>query len=254
MFNESYSGDDLNKADSNKIDSGKIFETPREKLKQQFAKTEEISLNNGQRIHVFDISLADKDAKDQKGDAPIFYFKGMLGLAKPQEDFMIELAVLKQRVIATNDRFGINLSLLPESKRLQKAKELLSISDVELERVAAVAVAIKTKNIPKVTLVSQSGGSEEITFFALLYPELVENMIYISPAGLIGKDSMPRLVRGFMENTKTQKEITNKKLQGIDPYDSPPGRDTDLREVDRRESELVKEGELESRISKKATI
>jgi pimeloyl-ACP methyl ester carboxylesterase len=67
----------------------------------------------------------------------------------------------------------------------------------ELRKALTIREVIQQENVPQVDILAHSEGAINGAIAASLGPESVRNMILVSPAGLIGKDTMPGLVGRF---------------------------------------------------------
>jgi pimeloyl-ACP methyl ester carboxylesterase len=63
----------------------------------------------------------------------------------------------------------------------------------ELRKALTIREIIKQEGIEKVDILAHSEGAINGAMAASLEPETVRNMVLVNPAGLIGKDTLPRL-------------------------------------------------------------
>ena len=153
---------------------------------------EKLKINN-QFVEVYDIK---PEKNIQKEKIPIFFAQGWATSIETYKDDLIELSKLGRRTIFVDAPHGVEIK--GENKILDKNYPV-----AELRKVNAFFSVLDNKNIDKVDVVAHSEGGIYISIAAMMKPEKFRNIIFVDPAGLIGKDNFLSLAKRF------NKEILN---------------------------------------------
>ncbi len=101
----------------------------------------------------------------------------------------------KARVLSLDyARFG-GSSVSPE-EAVQKYPE------EEIRKAKAILGVLENKGIEKINAVTHSESAINVVLAALIQPEKFESITLFAPAGLIGKDTFTRLIKGFLGQFK----------------------------------------------------
>lgn len=85
----------------------------------------------------------------------------------------------------------------------------------ELRKALAILEIIQQDDIPQVDIIAHSEGAINGAIAASLEPERIRNMVLVSPAGLVGKDTIPRLIGRFaLKSWKNAENIGNRDALG----------------------------------------
>jgi hypothetical protein len=142
-----------------------------------------------------------------KDDIPVFVFPGW-GIEKPQEPMKETL-----ETIVKEDRKVITTSFNRENKIIEQGnKEDIPIA--ELQKVLTMIQALDKKGIDKIDAIGHSEGGLNLAIAASLYPEKFRNLVFISPAGMIGKDNYLDLIKRFTVDEGLE-EIKNREKLNI---------------------------------------
>lgn len=153
-------------------------------LKEQFMRPEILELG-GEKIEVHDIA-----PEKLKTEVPVVFAPGWSGTPEAYRDNIVNLAAAGRRVLSVNAPHGI------ENHDIQ-GEEVKDYAPVELGKLAAVTEALEKKGVQKVDAVAHSEAGIFLTIAATLNPERFRNLVFVDPAGMIGKDNMARLGVGF---------------------------------------------------------
>lgn len=110
---------------------------------------------------------------------------------------------------------GRRIISLNHSTRSYKMKKLNNFPAVEVQKAKTLLDVIKEKNIPRVDIITHSEGAINVAIAATLEPKKFRNLILVSPAGLIGPDSLIRLLYGFTQHILASKHPTVRLLRGF---------------------------------------
>lgn len=101
-----------------------------------------------------------------------------------------------RRVISPNTPHGIEPGEI--------AEEASSHPAVELRKMAGLIKSLEALGVEKADVVAHSEGAIYTVLAAYLFPEKIRNIVLVNPAGVIGKDSLPRLMVGFSADLTKQ--------------------------------------------------
>ncbi len=148
---------------------------------EQFAKPETITIN-GVPVPIYDIAPGRERLKTE---VPTIIGLGWSATTEVYKKNMLKFADCGRRVISADAPHGIPADPIPKYPM------------AELRKAAAILETIDEKGIDKVDAVVHSEAGVFITIAATMRPEKFRNIVYIDPAGMIGKDNLPRLAVGF---------------------------------------------------------
>ncbi|MFA6552023.1 MAG: alpha/beta fold hydrolase [Candidatus Paceibacterota bacterium] len=89
---------------------------------------------------------------------------------------------------------------------------LLEYPKAELRKALNLLQLMDQIGIEKADFIAHSESTINTMIAATLRPEKFNNIVFFGPAGLIGQDSMPRLVKGFADQTKKQAGMEDEPL------------------------------------------
>ncbi len=181
----------------------KSSESDRERIKSQLKQPDTIDLQEGGAMEVVDVK-----PEKLKTDIPTFWVYGWGGTVERSEDVIVNLAERGRRVLSVNAPHGIESGNLKESATERGQK----IHDIELRKVAALLKSIDEKGIQQTDIVAHSEGAIYGVLAALLRPEKFRNMVLVNPAGMIGEDTVERLVGGAAWDTCLEAARIYKKI------------------------------------------
>ncbi|HEX4104418.1 MAG TPA: alpha/beta hydrolase [Candidatus Paceibacterota bacterium] len=149
-------------------------------LEAQFDRPEIIT-HAGIRIGVHDVS-------PQKLKTPIPVALGVGWSLRPRayRETILELARRGRRVICVDAPHGVRASLKAPYPR------------VELGKAEVLIEALSHKKIGRVDMIAHSEAAIYMVVAATLWPEKFRNIVLVNAAGVIGKDSMPKLIVRFL--------------------------------------------------------
>ncbi len=160
------------------------------------------------RLNNEDVDVVDIYFGKNKTYRATIVLPGFSATPESLKNLILSVAESGRRVISAYAPHGIKsgrkISDLPEAEA-RKAELLLRL--------------IEIKGLNKVNIIGHSEASIYATAVTILIPEKIENLILISPAGLIGKDNIFSLLRRVIEDEKerARQRGTFKKLR----YPSP---------------------------------
>jgi pimeloyl-ACP methyl ester carboxylesterase len=165
------------------------------KLVGQFDSPAVITVSK-QEIRVVDI------APDiLKNDIPVIFAPGFSAVAWSLKDPILSVAEQGRRVISYYAAHGVptnrNLGGLPVGQ-MRKLEVLLAI--------------VEQKKLAKVNIIANSEAAVYATVFANLYPEKVGSVVLITPAGLMGKDSIFAMIYRFILDMLEDRRLKSRPL------------------------------------------
>jgi len=87
--------------------------------------------------------------------------------------------------------------IAPDTPHGVEAEPMENYPTIELRKMAALIETLEARGVEKADIVAHSEGAIFSVMAAYMYPEKVRNLVLVNPAGMIGKDSLPRLAVGF---------------------------------------------------------
>lgn len=137
---------------------------------------------------------------------------------------------------------------------LEKAGEERDLPVDELRKAVTILTILDEQNIEQADIITHSEGSINGTLAAFLAPEKIRDMVFMNPAGLIGKDTVPRLLGRFArknwqnivlavkDKTARGPVVQGQKAGGKYFIDNPHRAYKEIRAISRSEiEEMIKE-------------
>ncbi|HNP79783.1 MAG TPA: alpha/beta hydrolase [Candidatus Pacearchaeota archaeon] len=158
-----------------------------------------------------DEEIVEINPEKPKDDVPVFISPGW-GVEKANESMKQTL-----EIIANEKRKVMTTSFERENKIIEnKDKEDIPIA--ELQKALTIIEAINKKNIDKTDAIGHSEGGLNLAIAASLYPEKFRNLVFLSPAGMMGKkDSFLDLIKRFTVDEGVN-EIKNRENSNINSF------------------------------------
>lgn len=151
-------------------------------LSEQFEHTEILDLPEGV------IEIIDLLPEKLKTRIPVVLAPGWTATPNVYRENLLSLAGRNRRVLSFRAPHGIET----------REKDLpADVPDAELRKVAALVKVLEKKGIPQADIVGHSEGGIYATLAFSLYPEKFRNLVLVNPAGIIGPDTVRRLVVEF---------------------------------------------------------
>ncbi len=158
-----------------------------------------------------DEEIVEINPENLKDNIPVFVSPGW-GVEKANKSMMQTLEKL-----ANKERSVIATSFKREEKIIESG-DIEDIPIAELQKALTIIEAINKKELDKVDGIGHSEGGLNLALAASLYPEKFRNLIFIAPAGMMGKkDSLPSLIKRFAIDEGIN-EIKNKKDSNINSF------------------------------------
>lgn len=133
-----------------------------------------------------------------KSTIPVLIAPGWGCTFETYKPAIIILAGCDRRVVALNHpRFGDNMSATQREIGKNYPTE-------QLRRALNIIGVLEQKGIEKTDVIAHSDGAVNTVIAAMLCPQRFRNIVFFGPAGLMGKDTFIRLLKGFAQ----QKEVT----------------------------------------------
>jgi len=137
------------------------------------------SLQNGY------INIVDRSPQTPKTPVPVFISPGWSETPQVFEDTIQEFLDAGRRVIALS------------YSGTRKSDNETNYPNLEVAKGEAILEVIRLKGIKQADVVGHSEGAIGAVIAASLEPGSIRNLILVSPAGFIGKDSFPKLLGRF---------------------------------------------------------
>ncbi len=156
----------------------------------QFANRERIKVPGG-TAEVVDIK-----PEAAKTEIPVFFGPAWGCTLEVYKPTLEKLAGLQRRVISLDHpRLGGSMSNVPEETIEKYPQE-------ELRKALNVLEVLDAKKVDKTDAIAHSEAAINVAIAAVLRPEKFRNIVFFSPAGMIGKDKFIRLLQGFAGQSK----------------------------------------------------
>lgn len=166
-----------------------IENKPEHSFESQFARKEEFNIN-GAIVESVDIK-----PENPKSEIPVLVAPGWAATMDSFKPGMKVLMENERRVISLNHprKGGTILDSLNE--------EIEKNSSEELRKAHTILGLLEQKGIEKIDVIAHSEGAINVSIAAMLHPEKFRNIVLYAPAGLIGNDTLFRLIKGSMGTT-----------------------------------------------------
>lgn len=143
-------------------------------------------------INEAEVESVDIRPENPKTDTPVLIAPGFAATMESYKDGMGLLAGKNRRVVSLDHpRRG---GTIPKSLN----EEIEKYPDEELRKAHTILGLLEQKNIEKTDVIAHSEGTVNVSIAAMLHPEKFRNIVFYSPAGLIGNDNLARLIKGVM--------------------------------------------------------
>ncbi|MBI3627851.1 MAG: alpha/beta hydrolase [Candidatus Sungbacteria bacterium] len=154
----------------------------RESFEDQFLHPEVYDLEgSGSQVKIYDLK-----PEQPKSQVPTYFAMGWSETPTALRENLIGLAEEGRHVIASDTPHG-----------LETNEEGLDYNMAELRKMTGLMQTLETKEIEKVDVVAHSEGAVFTAIAASLHPEKFRNIVFVNPAGMIGKDNPLSLVARF---------------------------------------------------------
>jgi len=200
FFEKIFSGEDIpeetkiEKEEGNELEE-KTYAKARRKA-DVFLETFHFADNNG---------YIEKNPEKLKNSKSIFFSPGW-GIIKAPEKILSTITSQGRRVVSTT--FSREEILEGEdsddfsTSEYQKALEVIEIIKEDLEK----------NGENKIDAIAHSEGGLVMAIAANLYPELFRSIVFVAPAGMIGKDSYVDLIKRFSIDEPNEEKTNSKNL------------------------------------------
>ncbi|MCH8209128.1 MAG: alpha/beta hydrolase [Nitrospinae bacterium] len=160
-------------------------------FESKFKQVERLERTGG-KVEVYDIK-----PENQKSEIPTVLAPGWAATPEVFKENIRVLTGLERRVISVNAPHGIETASMEE------------YPDAELRKAAALISVLEEKNIEKIDAIGHSDAGIYLIIAATLYPERFRNIVLIDPSGMIGEDTVPRLL------VESSMELIGEVVRGI---------------------------------------
>lgn len=143
-----------------------------------------------------DKEIVEINPEKSKDDVPVFVSPGWGVVPESQEESLETIAEEGRRVITV---------YFSREKKIEE-----NDGDAELQKALSIIEAINKKGVDKVDAIGHSEGGLNLVIAANLFPEKFRNIVLISPAGMIEKDSSLSLIKRFIIDEGLQELINGK--------------------------------------------
>lgn len=146
-----------------------------------------------------ELQIIDIIPEKEKYPIPVLVAPGWSITSKDFENFLKLLSEKGRRVLSfSHSRENIvrgPLSLLQSKKEVTEAGKEYSFE--EIQKAFSLLEVLENKNINKADVIAYSEAGINVSIAASEFPEKFRNIVYINPAGMIGKDKFPKLLGRF---------------------------------------------------------
>lgn len=149
-------------------------------FEQKFSETEKLQTKSGS------VEVSDIVPENNSDQVPVILVSGWGGTPVTHKDTL--------RVIHVNKRRAIALKFSRTGGEIQSEK---NYPQSELNKAEALLAVIDQKGLTKVDAIAHSEGAIVVVIAAEIAPEKFRNIVFVDPAGLIGKDNPSKLVARF---------------------------------------------------------
>jgi len=155
-------------------------------LEAQYTKPETIKVGKG------NIEIIDLIPSALKSDIPVILVPGWSATAHVLKENVMTLAALGRRVMVASAPHGVDTE--PHE----------TYPEAEMRKTEALMKALDHKGINQADAISHSEASIFMTMGAMINNDRFRNFVLVSPAGLMGEDSLPRLAVDFAKDIAGQ--------------------------------------------------
>ncbi|MFA5009047.1 MAG: alpha/beta hydrolase [Candidatus Paceibacterota bacterium] len=131
---------------------------------------------------VKDEEIFEINPENPKDEIPVFFSPGW-GVEKADQSMKETL-----ETIANENRKVITSSFSREEKIIEN-KDTEDIPIAELQKALTIIDSIEKKGIEKIDAIGHSEGGLNLAIAASLFPEKFRNIVFIAPAGMMGKNN-----------------------------------------------------------------
>lgn len=117
---------------------------------------------------------------------PVLFAPGWRETPELQRECLFEVYKFHRRVLTL-----LHSTLLMEEKKVEQFPQ------IELQKAKTLLALLEYKGVEKVDVITHSEGAINVAIAATLEPHRFRNLVLVTPAGLMGKDSIPRIAIGF---------------------------------------------------------
>lgn len=138
--------------------------------------------------------VTDVSPEFPKDNVPLFLASGMGATPEVNKDIIKGFFLEGRRVVSAKyDRSGGSANIT------EKTPE---IHEEVIRKAQAMIVAIESKGISQVDVIGHSEGAPVSAAAAVMRPDLFRNIVFLNPAGLVGKDSVINIIRRQMKENQ----------------------------------------------------
>ena len=184
----------------------KVFDP---KLIWQFAHPERLHFGKEQEgVNVFEVT-----PDNPKSKTPVLFGLGFSNDATTYKPNILALAEAGRRVICPNIPWGVENSIPSPDSKEYPAPILRHVTAI----MEILAKLRNEKGISKVDVVAHSKSALGMVMAAHLHPEMFRNIVLVDPAGIIGEDTVPRVLHGATMNQITPAKHLERRKDLADP-------------------------------------
>lgn len=158
----------------------------KQSFEEQFAKKEKIKLLDEE------IEAVDIRPEKVKTEIPVLLAPGWGSTPEVFKDTLRIMSEQERRVLSLTHSQERNSGLVTAGPELLK-----KYPEEELRKAFALIGLLWAKGIKKTDVVAHSEAGINVAIAASLAPERFRNIVFVGPAGLVGKDSFPSLFKRF---------------------------------------------------------
>ena len=174
-------------------------------FEKQFSNRETIEVLDG-KVEVVDII-----PENLEKEIPVLFASGWGNTIKSYKDSMKIMSEKGRRVLGVEHaRQGISENSLKNEQTDETKKYPIE----ELRKAFSILAVINKKNIEKIDVIAHSEGAINTAIAASIEPEKFSRIVFLNPAGMIGKDNFYTLTKRYISNNL--KETKNNLFQQTD--------------------------------------
>lgn len=141
----------------------------------------------------------------QAKEIPVIFAPGWRETPELQQGCLEEVYNTQRRVIA----------FVHAASTIAIEKDYGDVPAVELQKARTILAILEAKHIKKTDIIAHSEGAINVAIAASLQPEKFRNIVLVTPAGLHGKDSIPRMLFGFARHMSKSGLNTNLVIKAL---------------------------------------